>query len=282
MSAAILWAWDNTDKCYRQVVVDANGKLIISDADPFTIAQATPQNLKHAPHGYYAAGPSWLPLAVDSLGKLLVTLSSLAKLDDIDDVSVPSPADGYFVYRDAATSLWKCRALLDADIPAAIARDTEVTTAVSDHAALTTGIHGLTIGARVYHNTEQAIPTATWTALAFNSERWDTDTIHDTVTNNSRLTCKTAGKYLIVGQGMFWNNAVGERNWELQINGTTVIAASRIVASAAIYHAHSLASIWDLSVNSYVEFRVYQDSGGDLNIGSGQAQSAEFMMQRVG
>ena len=35
-------------------------------------------------------------------------------------------------------------------------------------------------GARVYHNANQSISNTTVTALAFNSERWDTDTIHDT------------------------------------------------------------------------------------------------------
>ena len=56
----------------------------------------------------------------------------ITHLNDIDDVNVPSPTDQYFVYWDAATSLWKCKALVDADIPAAICRDTEL----ADHAAL--------------------------------------------------------------------------------------------------------------------------------------------------
>ncbi|MBA7658568.1 hypothetical protein ES703_66527 [subsurface metagenome] len=34
-------------------------------------------------------------------------------------------------------------------------------------------------GARVYHDADQAIPHATGTMLSFNSERWDTDAIHD-------------------------------------------------------------------------------------------------------
>src|SRR5919108_3473294 len=57
---------------------------------------------------------------------------------------------------------------------------------------------------RVFHNATQSITTATETALAFNSERWDTafgsaSTQHDTATNNSRLTAQYAGKYLVVG-----------------------------------------------------------------------------------
>lgn len=39
------------------------------------------------------------------------------ELDDLADVDVPTPTDGYFVYWDDATSLWKCRALAATDIP---------------------------------------------------------------------------------------------------------------------------------------------------------------------
>lgn len=108
MSGAVeLWGWDTANSIYRKVLVDASGKIIISDADPFTIAQATPQNLKHVPHGYYAAGPSWLPLAVDSAGRQLITLSSLAKLDDIDDVNLTGLLDGDFIVYDSASGTWK-------------------------------------------------------------------------------------------------------------------------------------------------------------------------------
>src|SRR5262249_52738845 len=52
---------------------------------------------------------------------------------------------------------------------------------------------------RAYKTTAQAIPTGTWTPVQLDAEQFDTDTIHDTATNNSRLTCKTAGIYLCVG-----------------------------------------------------------------------------------
>lgn len=43
-------------------------------------------------------------------------------------------------------------------------------------------------GALVYHNTTQVIGASTLAAVIFNSESYDTDSIHDNVTNNSRLT----------------------------------------------------------------------------------------------
>lgn len=56
---------------------------------------------------------------------------------------------------------------------------------------------------RVYNNANISIPNATYTALQFNSEDFDTDNMHDNTTNNTRLTCKTAGIYLITGSVSF-------------------------------------------------------------------------------
>jgi len=147
MAASYLWAWNSGLADWVKVAVDADGKLIISDADPFTVEQATPENLKHVPHGYYAIGGTYLPLAVDADGVLQTSAAAALALDDLTDVNVPTPADQDLFYYDDATGLWKSRALIDADIPATIARDTEVATAVSDHAAIAAAHHTKTIDA---------------------------------------------------------------------------------------------------------------------------------------
>jgi hypothetical protein len=145
------------------------------------------------------------------------------------------------------------------------------------------GAGGYTEGARVYHSVDQSIPNATVTVLAFDSERYDTDDIHDTVTNNSRLTCKTAGKYLIIGQVRFYANSTGWRWVDIYLNGTTYIAAFRLDANSASDHEMVIASIYDLAVNDYVELRVVQTSGGSLSVlAPNNGISPEFMMQRIG
>src|SRR5678815_4874680 len=78
--------------------------------------------------------------------------------------------------------------------------------------------------ARVYHNTTQSIANNTNVALAFNSERFDTDTIHDLSTNNSRLTCRTAGTYLLLGHFGTAANATGRRVIAIRLTGSTYIA----------------------------------------------------------
>lgn len=139
-----------------------------------------------------------------------------------------------------------------------------------------------TPAARAYHSANQSITTATWTALALNSERFDTDVIHDTVTNNSRLTCKTAGKYQISGNVEWASNATGTRQLQVWLNGATDIGHEARQASTGGVMSMSISVIYDLAVNDYVELRVNQDSGGGLNVNSTGNYTPEFSMVRVG
>ena len=121
--------------------------------------------------------------------------------------------------------------------------------------------------ARVYHNVDQSIPNASVTVIAFNSEMFDNDGIHDNVVDNERLTCKTAGKYLVVGQVQWDSNAVGRRQIGILKNGTIVaIAESGSVPDAGHKPSQIVSTICDLAVGDYVKLRVYQSSGGSLDV----------------
>lgn len=111
MATALLWVWDKDNGKWVELQSDSEGKLRIATLDDAEISQDTPEDLKHVPHGYYAAGPSYLPLAVDANGKLLIKGPALDHLNDIEDVDVASPSDKMIVYWDNATSLWKCQLL---------------------------------------------------------------------------------------------------------------------------------------------------------------------------
>lgn len=138
------------------------------------------------------------------------------------------------------------------------------------------------VGARVYHNANQSIADATSTILSFNSEDYDTDGIHDNVTNNSRLTCQTAGKYTITASISFDANNTGDRSAAFVLNGTTSISGQRVLPSNNGYTMLTPVVIYDLSVSDYVEVRVYQNSGGALNVVFGAEYSPYFIMQRIG
>ncbi len=139
------------------------------------------------------------------------------------------------------------------------------------------------LGARVYNNANLSTANATVTILPFNSERWDTDAIHDVAANTTRLTCNTAGKYLITGNISFAANATGTRYAAVRLNGTTVVGYDQRAAVGGTSNTLiTVATVYDLAVSDYVELMVGQDSGGALDVLYASAYSPEFSMIKVG
>lgn len=66
--------------------------------------------------GWDADAEVFRKVLVDENGVLQTTGGAMT-LDELTDVSVAAPNDQYLLYWDAATSLWKCRALVAADLP---------------------------------------------------------------------------------------------------------------------------------------------------------------------
>lgn len=120
---------------------------------------------------------------------------------------------------------------------------------------------------RVYNSANISVPHNTPTALAFNSERFDSDTMHSTAVNTSRITFTTAGTYL-VGGGVTWaGNTAGIRDITLRLGGATNLATiSDDVPSGFAYSwSQSVATLYTFSAGQYVELIANQDSGGALN-----------------
>lgn len=143
-------------------------------------------------------------------------------------------------------------------------------------------ITAYTKGCRVFHNANQAIPHNTWTTLAFNTERYDTDAMHDTVVNNDRITIKTLGKY-VLGVNIQWaGNVAGGRQVMIEINDLwpiTYVVQSPDPGGNAIQNA---CVVYIATVGTFFKVKVYQSSGGALNVQSASNFSPEFFAQRVG
>ncbi len=138
------------------------------------------------------------------------------------------------------------------------------------------------LGARVYNSTAKSIPSGSFVVITFDSERYDTDNIHDNSTNNSRLTCKTAGVYLISFCGELPAASTGRAVAKIQVNGgTNICMMSNILTSLGPIRMNP-SSIYTLNVNDYVEVFVYQESGGTLNLAATSDYTPSFMMQRIG
>ena len=136
-------------------------------------------------------------------------------------------------------------------------------------------------GARVFNSGNISIPNSSNTALTFNSERWDDNGLHSTVSNTSRLTAIVEGRYLICAQTTWAASSSGNRNLSFQINGSGfpgLIANKPLSAGKSHY---ILCILTNLAADDYVEVIVFQDSGGALNVTVEANRSPEFMMQRL-
>lgn len=184
------------------------------------------------------------------------------------------PLQGGTMSGDIAMSTKRVTGLSDP----ALAQDSD--TKAARDAAIAAALY--TQGARVYHSLDQLIPTATTTVLSFNSERYDTDNIHSTVANNSRLTCKTAGKYIIVANVRWASGTASARAVYIKLNGTTWIGMVQMRLAATDIMFMITDTIYNLAVNDYVEVYVEQYTGGNLNVQAAANYSPEFMMQRIG
>lgn len=115
---------------------------------------------------------------------------------------------------------------------------------------------------RVCHmQADQSIANATETALSFDTELWDADNIHDVATNNTRLICRTAGKYYIFGAVRMTPNANGYRSIAIQVNGTKFCALERRLPVSDLATTITIGTYYPLKSGDYVELVACQTSG---------------------
>jgi hypothetical protein len=128
---------------------------------------------------------------------------------------------------------------------------------------------------RVYNSANESIPNSTDTALTFDTERFDTDTMHSTVSNTGRITFTTAGTYLVGGHVVFNSSATGIRKLFIRMGGTTPLATVELVPSSS-FPAFSIDTLYPFTAGQYVELIAYQTSGGALNVLAGGNHTPEF------
>lgn len=134
---------------------------------------------------------------------------------------------------------------------------------------------------RVSSSANQSIANTTATAIAFNGEDADNDAIHDTVTNNTRLTCRTAGVYHISGSVLWATGAGNYRQLKIQKNGATeLISVSQPPVGGGNGTRQVVNATVELAVGDYVELIAQQDSGGALNVTTDV--STRFSMAKIG
>lgn len=113
----------------------------------------------------------------------------------------------------------------------------------------------------VYHNISQNIADSTETTVDFNSERYDTDSMHGATT--TRITFNTAGLYIVGFQLDFGvvNDWV-ELYASLRLNGSTILSTFAWPAFANSTFAPILQAVTTqkFAATDYVEVRAYQNN----------------------
>jgi hypothetical protein len=157
-----------------------------------------------------------------------------------------------------------------ADTPARLAVGTNGQVLVADSSAAT-GIKwaatGNVAGCAVFGSTT-SIVNNTVTVLNFANEFFDTNGFHSTTTNTNRFTVPAGfgGIYRISAACRWDLNGVNERQLTLRINGGVNYQAPSILGAAGAYVGNVINWTSTLSAGDYVDFTVFQNSGGNLNV----------------
>lgn len=112
-------------------------------------------------------------------------------------------------------------------------------------------------------NTTQTIATATWTAVAFDTEFWDTDNMHSTTSNTSRVTATTAGMYLVNGALSWTAPAAGQiLRAAIRQNGASFLPT--IMTTEGVNNQVNVSVTAQMNAGDYLELMAYQSTGANL------------------
>lgn len=110
--------------------------------------------------------------------------------------------------------------------------------------------------------TGQSVNDATVTPIAFTSAAsLDTDSMHDSATNNTRFTANTAGVYL-VSATLVWTGGFTDVVASLTIRkgGSTTIASTDGFSNAYVNPGLAVSCLVSLAAAEYIEVTAYQDN----------------------
>jgi hypothetical protein len=123
-------------------------------------------------------------------------------------------------------------------------------------------------GARAFNSATQSINDSTITAVTFNSENYDTNSIHDVGSNTSRFTCHATGYWRFTGGTTWDTNTTAARYLWWRKNGATELNGGNVsIAPTSVGVAMQTTITLSLNSTDYIELMAYQTSGGARTIG---------------
>jgi hypothetical protein len=174
------------------------------------------------------------------------------------------------------------------DLLTATANDTPARLAVGTTSGMSLEVDSTTstglvwkgaITCSVYNTTVFTPATATFTTLTWDGEFWDSDSMHSTSTNTSRITVPKTGYYRIELQGIWQNNTTGGRGARFLNNGSAIFTQFLDAVDGDFNYYYPYTA--KLNANDYLEVQVYQDSGGVLTWYN-RSQDGMFLVTWIG
>lgn len=125
-------------------------------------------------------------------------------------------------------------------------------------------------GALVKKNTSQTFTAVVAALVTFEAETYDTDSIHDNATNNSRLTVPSGITKVRLSSNIIWANGVGGvRRFEMLKNGASFEGSPKQTHAPSgdsndYNQLHS--PILNVIGGDYFEVQAFQNTAGNLNV----------------
>lgn len=147
--------------------------------------------------------------------------------------------------------------------------------------AYTTPVATAATSCRLRNSATQSITNSTFTALNFDTEDWDTGSMHSGA-NPSRIIFPTSGKYMLVGQTGFASSAIGRRVLDIWTNGFNIVGRAETDPNQAFQAFVSVSAIVNVNATDYAELYAWQNSGGTIATVQGASFSPSFAAYKIG
>lgn len=135
------------------------------------------------------------------------------------------------------------------------------------------------IGCRLSNSTAINLTHNVWTTLTFDSEQFDSDSMHSTTVNTNRITFTRAGTYLVSCHLQVDPNATGMRGLICRFTGGSnyvAVDTKPAVTTATWGTTLQVTTIYQFAAADWVDFAVFQNSGGTI-----QAMSSAYWSPRA-
>lgn len=119
---------------------------------------------------------------------------------------------------------------------------------------------------QTHRTSDQVIANTTVTPLQWQTEDYDTDAMLDLVSDNTRVTCKTAGIYLLTASLYWQGNSNGYRMVNFVHSAGQWTGTAGYPAVNGNTTRQNISATYNLAVNDYLTVSVLQTSGGNLNV----------------